>query len=61
MADAILALHAGSSSIKFALFEVRDGSGLGPMSRGANREPHLMGAAFWLAPVGCPGPWHDVR
>ena len=34
MPDAILALNAGSSSIKFGLFEVREGSGLGLMSRG---------------------------
>ena len=34
MADAILALNAGSSSIKLSLFEIRDGSGLGAMSRG---------------------------
>ena len=34
MSDVILALNAGSSSIKFGLFEVRDGSGLSLMSRG---------------------------
>jgi len=34
MLDAILALNAGSSSIKFGLFEVRDGSSLGVMSKG---------------------------
>jgi acetate kinase len=34
MPDAILALNAGSSSIKFGLFEVGDGSALGLMSRG---------------------------
>jgi acetate kinase len=34
MPDAILALNAGSSSVKFALFEVRDGAALTPLSRG---------------------------
>ena len=34
MPDAILALNAGSSSIKFGLFEVREGSVIGLMSKG---------------------------
>jgi acetate kinase len=34
MRDAILALNAGSSSIKFGLFEVGDGAALSPMSKG---------------------------
>jgi acetate kinase len=34
MPDAILALNAGSSSIKFGMFEVREGSGIGLMSKG---------------------------
>jgi acetate kinase len=34
MPDAILALNAGSSSIKFGLFEIRDGSALGLKSKG---------------------------
>ena len=35
MPDAILALNAGSSSIKFGLFEICEGSGLSLMSKGA--------------------------
>ena len=45
MLDAILALNAGSSSIKFGLFEVRDGSSLGVMSKGeiegVGGDPHF--------------------
>jgi len=45
MPDAILALNAGSSSIKFGLFEVRDGSSLGFMSKGGiegvGGDPHF--------------------
>ncbi len=45
MADAILALNAGSSSIKFGLFEVREGSGIDLMSKGGIEEiggaPHF--------------------
>ncbi len=35
MPDAILAINAGSSSLKFGLFEIRGGSDPGPMARGA--------------------------
>ena len=45
MPGVILALNAGSSSIKFGLFEVRDGSGLRLMSRGGiegvGGDPHF--------------------
>ncbi len=45
MADAILALNAGSSSIKFALFEVHDGPELRLMSKGGiegvGGDPHF--------------------
>ena len=45
MADAILALNAGSSSIKFGLFNVRLGSGLRLMSKGGidgiGGDPHF--------------------
>jgi acetate kinase len=45
MPGAILALNAGSSSIKFGLFEIRDGSSLGVMSKGqiegVGGDPHF--------------------
>jgi acetate kinase len=45
MPDAILALNAGSSSIKFGLFEGREGSGIGLMSKGGiegiGGDPHF--------------------
>jgi acetate kinase len=45
MPEAILALNAGSSSIKFGLFEVREGSGLRLMSKGGiegvGGDPHF--------------------
>ena len=45
MPGAILALNAGSSSIKFGLFEVREGSGLRLMSKGGiegvGGDPHF--------------------
>ena len=45
MPDTILALNAGSSSIKFGLFEVREGLGIGLMSKGEiegiGGEPHF--------------------
>jgi acetate kinase len=49
MPDAILALNAGSSSIKFGLFEVREGSVLGLMSKGGiegiGGDPHFTAMA----------------
>jgi acetate kinase len=49
MPDAILALNSGSSSIKFGLFEVREGSVLGLMSKGGiegiGGDPHFTATA----------------
>jgi acetate kinase len=46
MADAILALNAGSSSIKFALYEILSADSLAPVSRGElegiGTEPHFV-------------------
>ena len=48
MSDAILALNAGSSSIKFGLFEVREGVELSLMSKGGiegvGGDPHFTAA-----------------